>query len=223
MHFSDRRKLIIHTVIILALAIVTVAIGAYQLDQFLALFFSRESMQTVYYYSREITEVGNSVHYFVISIVGILFTTLLYPRISFLRQKLSAARNEVIKYWSFFLLKALLLCGLFLHLGKFGFGRLRPHASDSFNPLSFDPLNFHHHWQSFPSGHSQVLFTAATTALLIWPRYRFVFLLIAAFFAFTRVTIHQHFFSDTVGGAAIGYLTTLWIYHIWPPKDLQKP
>lgn len=220
MTYSNRRQLTHHTLIILLLTAITVAAGAVYLDLQLALLFSRESMQSVYYYSREITEVGNSVHYFVIAILGITFTTLVYPNVAFFKRHISNAKNTALKYWSFFLLKALLLCGLVLHIGKFSFGRLRPHAADSFHPLSFDPLNFHHHWQSFPSGHSQVLFTAATTALLIWPKYRFLFLFIAAFFAFTRVTIHQHFFSDTVGGAAIGYLVTLWIYHIWPPKKI---
>lgn len=216
--YQDRPRLIRHSLWVTLFALAALALGVYRLDRLIAVFFARPELAQVYYWSREITNIGDSVHYFVISLAGIIFAKLLWPRLSFLRARVSAGLAQRIGAWSLFLLKALLLCGVVLHIFKFSIGRQRPHVAVDFYNLNFSPFNFHHHWQSLPSGHSQVLFTVATVAALIWPRGRWCFFVAALLFSFTRMTIHQHFFSDIMGGALVGYLVTVWMYHLWPPR-----
>ena len=73
-------------------------------------------------------------------------------------------------------------------------------------------------YHSFVSGHSQVMFTVATMFSLAFPKLRWFFVSIAAFFAFTRVVIHDHFLSDIIGGAVVGVVgsmtATYWV-HLW--------
>ena len=73
-------------------------------------------------------------------------------------------------------------------------------------------------YNSFPSGHTQVMLTVAMIATMIWPKGRYFWFSVSLFLGFTRVVIHQHFFSDFVGGAFLGIYGTLWIYQLWPPK-----
>lgn len=162
MNYLNRRWLFRHSAIIIALTALAVALGIFLLDLLIADFAARPEMQRVYYYSREVTNIGDSLHYFTLALLGLIFSRLLYPRLSFLRTKVSAARNRMIYYWSLFLLKALILCGIVLHIFKFTVGRQRPHVAENFYNLNFAPFNLHHHWQSWPSGHSQVMFTVAT-------------------------------------------------------------
>lgn len=218
MLYQNRSLLVRHSLILALLALTGVFAGIHRLDVLIADFFARPELQKVYYYSREVTNIGDSVHYFVLALLVLIFSKLLYPRIGFLQRSVSRTKTQLAAGWSIFLLKALIGCGLVLHILKFCIGRQRPHVSADFHNMNFEPFNFHHHWQSLPSGHTQVLFTVATVAMLIWPKFRFLFFTLAAVFAFTRVTIHQHFFSDVVAGALVGYLVTVWMYHLWPPR-----
>lgn len=218
MLYQNRSLLVRHSLLLGFIAFIGVFTGIYRLDVIIADFFARPELQQVYYYSREVTNIGDGVHYFVIALLTLIFSKLLYPRIAFLQNKISQAKVRAAAAWSIFLIKVLIGCGIVLHILKFSIGRQRPHAAEDFHNMNFEPFNFHHHWQSLPSGHTQVLFTVATVAMLIWPRFRALFFFLATVFAFTRVTIHQHFFSDVVAGALVGYLVTVWIYHLWPPR-----
>lgn len=70
---------------------------------------------------------------------------------------------------------------------------------------------------SFPSGHTASSFAAATT-LFRWkapPARRWFFLiliyLIAGTIAFSRLYLGLHYFTDIVGGVALGILCSLWV------------
>ncbi len=212
-----------HTLIILGISLPLIALSIFFFDLNIAEFFNQPELARVYYYSREITNIGYSIHYFAIAIFGIIFSKFIYPRIQLINKRMSAALNLAISQWSWFAVKVLILAGIPVHLIKMGIGRQRPHVSGDFNPLNFAPFNLHHHWHSFPSGHAQVLFSVATIALLIWPRHRYYFLGTAFLLALTRVTIHQHFFSDLLAGAVVGYLTTVWLhFYLRPGTKLSR-
>lgn len=223
MRSENHQALLRHTLIILGISLPLIGLSIFYFDLTVALFFNQAELSRVYYYSREITNIGYSIHYFALAVFGILFSKLLYPRLQLINKRVSAALNLAIFQWSWFAIKVLILSGIPIHLIKMGIGRQRPHASDDFNPLNFEPLNLHHHWNSFPSGHAQVLFSVATIALLIWPRHRYYFLCAAFLLALTRVAIHQHFFSDILAGAVVGYLTTLWLhFYLFPRTNLSR-
>jgi membrane-associated phospholipid phosphatase len=218
----NREWLIRHSLIVLLASVVTILIGIFWLDLIIAQFFKQPELESVYYYSREITNIGYSIHYFIAALLGLIFANYIYPKTKFFKNKISESANKKIFNWSVFLIKALLVVGLILHIIKIIFGRQRPHLDANFYNLNFTPFNFHHHWHSFPSGHSQVVFTVAAVLLLIWPRQKFIFLALATFFAFTRIVIHQHYFSDIIGGACLGYLGTLWLLNLWPSQIIKK-
>ena len=220
---AHRYTLLRHTLIILGISLPLIGLSIFFFDLAIALFFNQPELSRVYYYSREITNIGYSIHYFAIAIFGILFSKFVYPRVQSINKRVGPALNQAILLWSWFAVKVLLLAGIPVHLIKMGIGRQRPHVSGDFNPLIFEPFNLHHHWHSFPSGHAQVLFSVATIALLIWPRHRYYFLFAAFMLALTRVTIHQHFFSDMLAGAVVGYLSTLWLhFYLWPGSKLSR-
>lgn len=223
MRSEDLQALLRHTLIILGFSLPLIALSIFFFDLNIAEFFNQPELSRVYYYSREITNVGYSIHYFAIAIFGIIFSKILYPRLQFIKYRVPAALNLAIFQWSWFSVKVLILAGIPVHLIKMSIGRQRPHASGDFNPLNFEPFSLHHHWNSLPSGHTQVLFSVATIALLIWPRHRYYFLGTAFLLALTRVTIHQHFFSDILAGAVVGYLTTVWLhFYLWPETKLSR-
>ena len=60
-----------------------------------------------------------------------------------------------------------------------------------------------------PSGHAQTLFTAATFAAFLFPKYTWGFLVLALYLAFSRAFTLAHFVSDVWMGAAIGLLMTV--------------
>lgn len=222
MNPTEKNSLVKYTLWILVSSILLVIFGFLFLDLQIAQYFNLPEQQMIYYYSREITNTGYSIHYFTIALLGILFSKLIYPRNHRVQNLISTDKNTEIYKWSVFSIKVLLITGLILNVIKAVIGRQRPHASTEFYNLNFDFFSFHSHWHSFPSGHSQVLFTVATLAWLIYPKYKYFYILFAVFFSLTRITIHQHFFSDMIAGATIGHLSTLWFYYYWPHKKHNR-
>lgn len=82
--------------------------------------------------------------------------------------------------------------GLGIYTLKTAFGRNRPGTSDSH--------------QSFPSGHTAITFMTATHLMYAygWPAAVIAYP-VAAFTGASRLADDAHWFSDTVGGAFLGY------------------
>jgi membrane-associated phospholipid phosphatase len=176
------------------------------LDQTLSLYFNRPELGEIWLKARAITNVGLSEHYFLAAILLYVFSRWIRPQYTQLRK------------WSRNFFFALVTSGVFIHILKFCVGRQRPHKSPDFNPFVFHPFTAHWDFHSFGSGHTQVMFTVATMLSLAMPKAKWLFFLIAAFFGFTRVIIHDHFLSDVIAGAMIGYigtLTAIYWTHLW--------
>jgi membrane-associated phospholipid phosphatase len=213
---SVRKKLILQTALLGAFSLVFIIAGVLWLDQTIAYFFKRPEQETFYAFNREITNAGYSIHYFVAAAIGLVASRYLSSRIGYLKE--NPHINKALGEWSLFVFKCLITIGLIGEVIKLICGRQRPHGTEDFQNLIFSPFSFDSHFHSFPSGHTQVMFTMATIATLIWPKWRFAWFFLALFFGFTRVVISQHFFSDFIGGAYLGVIGTLWIYYLWPPK-----
>lgn len=176
-------------------------LSAYNLDQNLALYFKQPELGELWLKARAVTNVGLSEYYFVTAILLYIFARWLRP--GFIR----------LREWSRNLFFSLLVSGIFIHILKFCVGRQRPHKTADFNPFIFNSFTTHWDFHSFGSGHTQVLFTVATMLSMAQPKAKWLFYTIAAFFAFTRVIIHDHFLSDVIGGAVVGYIGTLTAVH----------
>ena len=205
---EDSQKLYRHLLKVILTSLLLSLLSMFFVDQKLASFFNQPEIYANWYQpARKLTDLGLFEIYFLLALSGWIYARWIAPRLpSF------AVMNEKINYlriWSLNYLLALFFCGLLTHLIKFIVGRQRPHKSPTFEALIFTPFNNHWHWQSFSSGHTQVMFTFATMFTLAFPKYQRLWIGLAMLVAFTRVMVADHFLSDTIFGACVGYAGTL--------------
>lgn len=129
-----------------------------------------------------------------------------------------AGRDDVQRSGGRVLL-SVVAAGLATGVLKLGAGRYRP--SDTDNPYIFKPFSGH---DSFPSGHTTVAFALATSlsneihnGWVSAALYTF-----ATGTAWSRLNDEHHWFSDVLGGAAVG-ITVATVVHRHPPKLLAEP
>lgn len=87
---------------------------------------------------------------------------------------------------------------------KFLVGRKRPSEAGVENPFQFKPFS---HNSSFPSGHTTAAFAAATVFAEQYPRWEVVIpsYAVASAVGFSRLYSNQHWASDVVAAAFLGY------------------
>jgi membrane-associated phospholipid phosphatase len=212
-NIDSSRELRNHSFIIFPISVFLCILSILYFDQWIAQYFNNPSFATFRTICRYLTDLGLMPIFFVPALLVYFFTKYLFPHIQRLRPY--EKQRWILWKGSRFTVVCFMSLGLLTQLFKILFGRQRPHVSETFESWIFNPINFHWHWHSFPSGHSQVVFTAATISIIFWPKYKFFFLFLASLIAFTRITTHQHFLSDTIFGATLGYLVTLWIYQFF--------
>jgi undecaprenyl-diphosphatase len=61
---------------------------------------------------------------------------------------------------------------------------------------------------SFPSAHAAYSFMMATLLAIWFPRYRFIFFIIAGFIGWTRIYLGLHYPTDVIAGGILGYSIT---------------
>lgn len=201
-------KLKKHIIFVTLTALILAAIAAIFFDQQLSQFFGKEDIRATWRpIARAVTDVGLSDFYFAIAIFTWVFAKWVLPRMASLKKY--SVKVDFYRRWGLNLLVALLVSGALTHIIKASVGRQRPHKTPDFDPFVFNPLTTHWHWHSFSSGHSQVMFTAAVMFSIAFPKLRWVWLAIAVVACGTRIVVHDHFLSDTIFGACVGYVGTL--------------
>ncbi|MFP5518783.1 MAG: phosphatase PAP2 family protein [Bdellovibrionia bacterium] len=174
------------------------------LDQELAYFFSLPAQEPIYRFAKATTDIALAEFYFALAFgVFVLVKFLQWGYKG--NEALVVDRLVFFHRWSINYFVALITSGVLVHLFKNMFGRQRPHLSENFEPYVFSPFNFHWDWHSFPSGHSQVMFTSATMLSIAFPKLRVLWFTAASAIAFTRVLVQYHFVSDVIAGAFVGY------------------
>jgi membrane-associated phospholipid phosphatase len=202
-------------------ALILVVISLLFLDQRAANLLTEEQALNSYRVTRELTDIGETGHWFALAFLCILIP---WMYLKYARSVLPALRLrlERLQLWGNTFLLALIGAGLAVHLIKFAFGRARPNQSDDHYPWNFYFFNHHWHFHSFPSGHSQTLFTVAIGFAFAFPKYRYLFYVLAGLLAMTRVLLNQHFLSDVIMGGYMGYAISLLIfYRRFPSKFLN--
>jgi membrane-associated phospholipid phosphatase len=103
---------------------------------------------------------------------------------------------------------ALLASGIANGTLKYAIGRERP--ADTDDALRFRPFNPNNRWQSFPSGHTVVAFSLATSISEEADRPWVTVLTYsgAALVGWSRIYDDKHWTSDVVGGALVGILVS---------------
>lgn len=103
--------------------------------------------------------------------------------------------------------------GLIVNILKPIFGRIRPEIFFETGIHKFSPFTAHGH-DSFPSGHSQVIWGAMLSLWIIYPRFRPLYIITALIVSFSRILVLRHYLSDIVVSAAISAVLVVLIKEI---------
>ncbi len=156
-----------------------------------------------------ITEIGDSLWFFVISILGFL--------ISYFLSK-SIIKNKFIqnlKTFFIFFFTATLLTGALTQLIKHIIGRPRPSYSSKSDLFGFEFFSLESSLHSFPSGHTSTIFIVALVLSMLTPKLKIYYIFFALIVGLSRVIVGAHFLTDVIGGiviASIGIKLTLLIF-----------
>lgn len=209
---GDPQQLYRHLLKVILVSAFISIFSMFLLDQQLASFFNQPEIYSNWYQpARKLTDLGLFEIYFLLAVFCWFFARWIAPHLNAFKPSLG--KIKFLRAWSLNFIMALIFSGILTHLVKFLVGRQRPHKSPTFDPFEFTPFTTHWHWHSFSSGHTQVMFTFATMFSLAFPKYRSLWVSFAILIAFTRVMVADHFLSDTIFGACVGYCGTLLALH----------
>ncbi len=129
--------------------------------------------------------------------------------------------NKAYDYILLALANSVLIAAALKNSLKWVFGRYWPQTWTNHNPslirdndYGFHFFHYGSSYASFPSGHTTVIVTVLTVLWLTCPRLRWLGLLAALLVTTGLVAMNYHFVGDVVGGAALGYLTGLWVVNV---------
>ena len=193
-------------IVVLVLLLLNIFIF-YNLDIGLYNYFSKfnTSLQKIYLkeFFIQITVLGDSVWYFIISLI-VIFITYLIKKID--------SRSKYIKinktYFNLgvFLFLSLIITGFFTQLLKHIVGRPRPNHTNLEENIGFNFFSLDSEFHSFPSGHSSTIFAVILVLIFYAPRLKYFFFFIGGIVAFSRVVVGAHFFTDVIAGVALAFL-----------------
>ena len=162
----------------------------------------------------QITTLGNSLWYFLFSILIFIFSLIF-----FFKNKIK--KTKEIRMLSLFVFFGLLITGIITQIIKHIIGRPRPnHVSEdgitNFNFFSLDS-SFH----SFPSGHTSTIYFICLVLCVISPKLKFFYFFLASIIALSRVVVEAHFLLDVFGGfvvSIIGFKLTNEVFNFFKIK-----
>jgi membrane-associated phospholipid phosphatase len=102
--------------------------------------------------------------------------------------------------------------GVAVNVLKYLVGRARPNRVHD-ETVFYGPLGMFNHGarvaiDAIPSGHTAAAFAMATALTWRWPRWAFLWYLLAAGVGMSRTLLDQHFPSDVILGAFLGTIVT---------------
>lgn len=115
--------------------------------------------------------------------------------------------KETKRRWILPLWFTLFLSALVSFVLKITIQRPRPFQQGLIEISSFLVKNSYSIWDfSFPSNHTILVFCALPFLSKEFPRFKYVWIVLACLVGFSRLYFGFHFLSDIIAGAAIGYL-----------------
>jgi lipid A 4'-phosphatase len=180
------------------------------LDQPLML-FTRDVSPLWRHVFRFITEFGIATPYLVV--------TALAAGISFVAAKAAKRaarqRHRVNAWRAAYVFLAVAVSGLIADLMKVVVGRVRPGLFFSEHISGFTGFGPRANYWSFPSGHSVTAAALAFALCVIYPRWRWAWIVAALLVGASRVGLDAHHLSDVIGGFYIGLVTAWALYAIF--------
>lgn len=153
-----------------------------------------------------VTKAGDATGWLLALALGIALCVALArsPRLQRHRARLL---GHAWKFW--FVILSCLVSGVIHHVLKVVIGRFRPRYLISEDLYGLSPFNFQIAQNSFPSGHSQTIFSICAALALVYPRLAAPALALAGLVAVSRITLLAHYPSDALFGAYLGITTAI--------------
>ena len=132
-----------------------------------------------------------------------------------LRRRLNDGSERLRRamHGALFVIFSIAAAGVLVNVLKFIIGRMRPRELLENGLTGFIPFNTDFGMNSFPSGHSQMVWSLAVSVLLIFPRLWPVLFAFATAVAASRFLASVHFVSDVVMGSYLGAVVPLLLKH----------
>ncbi|MCH9755820.1 MAG: phosphatase PAP2 family protein [Gammaproteobacteria bacterium] len=181
-------------------------------DKPIAVFFHDLKLGYLKYFLVAITSLGKSK-----PAIGLLFLLALLFRYIVHKKKWEMRAWFL---WLCTLIPSVIVLGL-----KMLFGRARPELWFSDGLYGFQWIKFERLYWSFPSGHTATMMGLMFGLCVVWPRYRFVFLLFGFFVMLSRIVLFQHYVSDVMVSL---YLTLIevgilqWVLQRYAPQIMKE-
>lgn len=90
------------------------------------------------------------------------------------------------------------------------------------NIYGFNWFSSEHGSASFPSGHTTLIFSFATSMWFLFPTLRWIWALLALMVSLGQIGMYYHFVSDVLAGAALGSIVAIYNYHYWVRSNRAK-
>lgn len=112
-----------------------------------------------------------------------------------------------------------LLAGVVGQLFKRSIGRPRPVLFDRYELYDMQWFEMGYKFHSFPSGHTLTTFAIVGVVASLYPRAKYLFILLAGLIGFTRIAVGAHWFADVLAGAVLGYVLGLYFSRLFLQKE----
>ena len=132
-----------------------------------------------------------------------------------LNRKATDARPRLkrLMHASLFVVLSVIAAGGVVNRAKFIIGRVRPRELFNDGVYGFLPFNTDFGMNSYPSGHSQMVWSLAVALFVAFPRLWPVYVTFATVIAASRFLASVHYVSDVMMGAYIGAVIPLILKH----------
>jgi membrane-associated phospholipid phosphatase len=181
-------------------------------------YFSQEHLEWLRLHARNITDIALAENWFAICFLTVAISqgVIKFSRIEAKRNKAKKSLN-----WALHFLSGLIFSGVLVHLFKFIAGRYRPVTiikEEIDFAHHFHWFSLHHDYQSFPSGHTQVIFCAFIYLSFLIPNHTKKILFVAIVLALTRIITLYHFPSDVWFGCILAFVGSSVSIKVWEKK-----
>jgi len=167
----------------------------FYLDQTLAYYFSVNITQNIQKIINIITKFGDSIYYIIIPLIIYILSN-----------------NRFIEKLSILVFSSTIISGIVINIIKVIVARYRPPMLLEHNLYGFKTFDIGYLVNSFPSGHATTAFSVYVALALVFPKFKYFFIVIAILIASSRVLLTAHYFSDIIIGAMIGTFTSIFLY-----------
>ena len=182
---------------------------------------------TLYIYKSQLHEyfvLGVISDYIISFLSAVIFLVYFYGLIQFLVMGYSKVNKKILH-----IANSIVITIYLKDLLKYIFARTRPTTFTnnnlsliSHNVYRFDWFHDGKAYASFPSGHAAFIFAFATSLWFIYPKWRWLGVVLAIILVLSQLAMSYHYISDLIAGAGFGIWVSYFYlkqYNLMPTKN----